>query len=86
MAAWSAWAEGAAWDGSDIEVGSVSLSLRPPPEPDGWRARYWGHDESARSAHVYGGNDLTAVGDLWPSSQEAKEAVEERHAGVASCE
>lgn len=82
---WTAVAEGAGWDGSDVAVGRVGRALRPPPERSGWSARYWGRDESRRY-HVGTGEDPAVVGGLWASLEEAREAVEEAHAGVASCE
>jgi len=75
---WTAWAP-LAWDGSDLEVGYVMRS------GVGWRARYWGRDQAARTGPAMG-VDRTAVGGLWPSAEEAREAVEEAHAGVAACE
>lgn len=83
--------EGGGWDGSDVDVGHVSRSLRPPPEPSGWRARYWGKDDSRRY-HVGTGSDPATVdnpdvvGGLWATADLAKEAVEEAHAGPSACE
>lgn len=76
---WSAWAVGEAWNGEDLEVGSVSRSLRPPPEESGWRARYWGRAESLRY-HTGTGADPAVVG-TWPTIRQAKAELEERHGG-----
>lgn len=82
---WTAVLEGGAWDGSDVDVGRVSRSLRPASEPSGWQARYWGRDESRRY-HLGTGSDPAAVGGLWPSAEEAMAAVEEAHDPGSTCE
>lgn len=75
---WTAWAP-IAWNGSDLEVGYIHRLAT------GWRARYWGRDQSARFGPQLGADRL-AVGGLWPDAETAKAAVEERHAGPSACE
>jgi hypothetical protein len=77
---WESWI---AWD-DDVDVGHVSRSLWPV-DVDGWRAHYWGHDQMLRGGPRLGA-DRTEVGGLWASADEAKAAVEERHAGTRACE
>lgn len=74
---WSAWSVGAAWNGEDLEVGSVSRSLRPLPEESGWEARYWGHQESLRW-WTGAGADPAVVG-MWPTLEQAMAELEQRH-------
>lgn len=74
---WSAWAVGAAWNGEDLEVGSVSLEVRT--EGSGWKARYWGH-VSSMQWHTGTGADPAVVG-VWPTKEQAMSELEKRHGG-----
>ena len=76
---WSAWAEDAAWNGEDLEVGSVSRNLRPLPEPSGWKARYWGRAESSR--YWTGAGADPAVVGTWPTRELAMAELEKRWGG-----
>lgn len=72
---WIAWVD-------DVDVGMVSRNTWPV-DVNGWRAQYWGDDQDGRSG-LRMGRGRSEVGGLWASPDEARRAVEERHARTAS--